>query len=69
MNARSLQNDVAALDAMFHDDPRTVRFGGGENLFGHAEIKAFRAARSPAGLARTLSRTIITAYGRDTAIA
>ena len=62
-------NDVEALDSLFHDDPRTVRFGGGENLFGYAEIKAFRAARSPAGLARTLSRTVITAYGRDTAIA
>ena len=62
-------NDVAALDAMFHDDPRTIRLGSNENLFGHAQIKAFRAARSPAGLARTLSHTVITAYGRDTAIA
>jgi ketosteroid isomerase-like protein len=62
-------NDVAALDAMFHDDPRTIRFGGTENLFGYTEIKAFRAARSPAGLARTLSHTVITTYGRDTAIA
>jgi ketosteroid isomerase-like protein len=64
-----VSNDVAALDAMFHDDPRTVRFGGGENLFGYAQIKAFRAARPPAGLARTLSHTVITAYGRDVAIA
>ena len=62
-------NDVAALDAMFRDDPRTVRFGAGENLFGHAEISAFRAGRAPAGLARTLSRTVITAYGRDLAVA
>jgi ketosteroid isomerase-like protein len=62
-------NDVEALDAMFHDDPRTIRFGGGENLFGYAQIKAFRAARSPAGLARALSHTVITAYGRDLAIA
>jgi 1-carboxybiuret hydrolase subunit AtzH-like protein len=62
-------NDVAALDAMFHEDPRTIRFGGGESLFGYDEIKAFRAARSPAGLARTLSRTVITAYGRDVAVA
>jgi ketosteroid isomerase-like protein len=62
-------NDVATLDALFHDDPRTIRFGGTENLFGHDEIKAFRAARSPAGLARTLSRTVITAYGRDVAVA
>ena len=64
-----ITNDVAALDAVFHDDPRTIRFGGAENLFGYAEIKAFRAARSPAGLARTLSHTVITAYGRDVAIA
>jgi ketosteroid isomerase-like protein len=62
-------NDVAALDAMFHDDARTIRFGGGENLFGYPEIKAFRAARSPVGLARTLSRTVVTAYGRDMAVA
>jgi hypothetical protein len=61
-------NDVATLDALFRDDPRTIRFGGTENLFGHDEIKAFRAARSPAGLARTLSRTVITAYGRDVAL-
>ena len=62
-------NDVEALDAMFHDDPRTIRFGGTENLFGYGEIKAFRAARPPEGLARTLSRTVITAYGRDVAVA
>jgi Protein of unknown function (DUF3225) len=62
-------NDVAALDGTFNDDPRTIRFGGTENLFGYAEIKAFRAARSPVGLARTLSHTVITAYGRDVGIA
>jgi hypothetical protein len=64
-----VSNDVAALDAMFHDDPRTIRFGVAENLFGYAQIKAFRAARSPAGLARTLLHTVITAYGRDVAVA
>jgi hypothetical protein len=62
-------NDVEALDAVFHADPRTIRYGAGENLYGHGEIAAFRAARSPAGLARTLSRTVITAYGRDVAVA
>jgi len=64
-----VSNDVAALDASFHDDPRTIRYGGGENLYGFAEIAAFRAARSPAGLARALSRTVITTYGRDFAVA
>jgi hypothetical protein len=62
-------NDVAALDAMFHDDPRTIRYGGAENLYGFQEIEAFRAARSPVGLARTLSKTVITTYGRDHAVA
>ena len=62
-------NDVAALDAIFHVDPRSIRYGGGENLYGYQEIAAFRAARSPVGLARTLSKTVITAYGRDVAVA
>jgi hypothetical protein len=62
-------NDVAVLDEIFHEDPRTVRYGGAEILHGHAEIAAFRAARSPTGLARTISRTVITTYGRDFAVA
>ena len=64
-----VSNDVATLDAIFHDDTRTIRYGGAENLYGYGEIKAFRAARSPAGLARTLSKTVITTYGRDFAVA
>jgi 1-carboxybiuret hydrolase subunit AtzH-like protein len=64
-----VSNDVDMLDALFRDDPRTIRYGGGENLYGFDEIKAFRAARSPAGLARTLSQTVITTYGRDAATA
>jgi hypothetical protein len=62
-------NDVAALDGFFLDAPTSVRYGAGENLFGFAQIKAFRAARSPVGLARRLERTQITTYGRDLAIA
>ncbi|HEY5378986.1 MAG TPA: oxalurate catabolism protein HpxZ [Pseudolabrys sp.] len=62
-------NDVPALNALFRDDPRTIRYGGGEILYGSAEIKAFRAARSPVALGRTLSRTVITTYGREFATA
>jgi hypothetical protein len=40
-----------------------------EILYGFREIAAFRAARSPVGLARTISRTVITTYGRDFAVA
>lgn len=64
-----VSNDVEALDQIFHKDSRTIRYGGGENLYGYDEIKAFRAQRSPAGLARDLSRTVITAYGYDHAVA
>jgi hypothetical protein len=62
-------NDVAALDKFFRDDPRTVRYGVNENLYGYTEIAAFRAARSPVALGRKLSRTLITTYGRDVAVA
>jgi len=64
-----VSNDVAVLDELFHNDPRTVRYGTGENLYGYEEIMAFRAARSPVALGRTLSRTVITTYGRDFAVA
>jgi AtzH-like len=62
-------NDVAVLDETFHDDPRTIRYGATEILYGFDEIAAFRGARSPAGLARALSRTVISTYGRDFAVA
>ena len=67
--AALVSNDVDTLDGLFRDDPRTIRYGGGENLYGFAEIAAFRAGRSPQGLTRALSRTVITTYGRDFAIA
>jgi hypothetical protein len=62
-------NDVATLNHLFWDSPLTIRYGIGEILYGHDEIAAFRAARSPVGLARRLSRTVITAYGDDFATA
>ena len=64
-----VNNDVAVLDTLFRDDPRTIRYGGGEILYGYNEIKAFRSARSPVGLGRTISRTVITTYGREFATA
>ena len=64
-----VSNDVATLNALFHPDARTIRYGGAENLYGHDAIAAFRAARSPAGLARTLSQTVITTYGTNCAVA
>ena len=64
-----VSNDVAVLDELFRNDPRTLRYGGGENLYGYKEIMAFRAARPSVGLMRTRDRTVITTYGRDMAVA
>ena len=40
-------NDVAALDAMFWNSPKTLRFGIAENLYGYAAIASFRSNRPP----------------------
>jgi hypothetical protein len=64
-----VSNDVAVLDELFRADPRTLRYGIGENLYGYDAIMAFRAARSPVGLMRSTAQTVITAYGRDAAVA
>ena len=67
--AALVSNDVAVLDELFRADKRTLRYGVGENLYGYDEIMAFRAARSPVGLGRKTAKTVITTYGRDTAVA
>ena len=64
-----VSNDVAVLGELFRNDPRTLRYGIGENLYGYEAISGFRAARSPVGLNRRTARTVITSYGRDTAVA
>ena len=62
-------NDVTVLDELFHKDARSLRYGIAENLYGYGEITAFRAARSPVGLMRKTAKTLISTYGRDTAVA
>jgi hypothetical protein len=62
-------NDVAVLDELFWKSTHTLRFGVTENLYGYDQIAAFRAGRSPAGLARRIFNTVITTYGRDFATA
>ena len=64
-----VNNRVDVLDELFWSSPHTVRYGAAENLYGIDEIRAFRIARPAQGLARTLTRTVITTYGRDTATA
>lgn len=64
-----VSNDVAVLDELFRKDSRTLRYGISENLYGYGEIACFRATRAPVGLLRRTARTVITTYGRDSAIA
>jgi hypothetical protein len=60
-----VNNQVEVLDELFWNSPHTLRYGAGENLYGYDAIRAFRAGRSPQGLARRVLRTAITTYGRD----
>lgn len=62
-------NDVSTLDALFWNNELTIRYGGGENLYGYSEIAAFRAARPSVGLNRQLERTLITSFGDHVATA
>ena len=64
-----VNNRIEVLDELFWPSAQTVRYGVAENLVGIDAIRAFRAARPSAGLARTLAATVITTYGRDFATA
>ena len=57
-----MEDDVATLDALFHQAPETVRFGVGEVLYGFEEIAAFRRARGGSPQ-RKLGRVAIATFG------
>lgn len=61
-------NDVAVLDELFWNSEHTFRMGIGELLYGHEQIAAFRAARSPKGVERNVGKTVLTTFGRDFAV-
>src|SRR6202142_2774342 len=63
--AALVANDAETLTRMFWASPHAMRFGVTENLYGMEEIQAFRKARSPANLARTVRRLDIVTFGRD----
>ncbi|MBI4182949.1 MAG: oxalurate catabolism protein HpxZ [Proteobacteria bacterium] len=59
------------LAGFFWKDPRALRYGVAENLYGYEAIAAYRQARAKAGGAprRRLTRTVITTFGRDFGVA
>ncbi len=59
-----MNNRTEVLDEIFWADPRTVRFGITEILYGHDAIRAFRA--SVKNYAQRIQRKVhITAFGPD----
>ncbi|MGA2891931.1 MAG: oxalurate catabolism protein HpxZ [Xanthobacteraceae bacterium] len=62
-------NDVEVLDALFWNNPNTLRFGVAENLYGYEAIASFRSSRPPIDLTRFLKNTVIVSYGQDFATA
>ncbi len=58
-------NDVEVLTKMFWASPLAIRFGAGENLYGVAEIEAFRKSRPAVNLARRTVRLEIVTFGKD----
>lgn len=63
-----MEDDLPAMDALFHDAPTTNRYGVGEVLYGIDAIRAFRKGRcgSPQ---RRLGKVAITVYGGNSATA
>jgi hypothetical protein len=61
--------NIAVINATFHNDDRTIRFGQADIEFSYKEIEAFRAAARPLTPPRIHTKTVITTYGRDFATA
>jgi len=60
-----VENDADTLMKMFWAAPEVMRFGVSENLYGIAELDTFRKGRSSVGLARTVKRLDVVAFGQD----
>jgi hypothetical protein len=63
-----MEDDIPAMDALFHDAPTTNRYGVGEVLYGIEEIRAFRKGRGGSPQ-RRLGKVAITVYGDSFATA
>ncbi|MCD8485943.1 oxalurate catabolism protein HpxZ [Kamptonema cortianum] len=60
-------NDVETLIELFWDAAEVVRFGATENLYGSAEIQAFRQARSPVNLEREMFNLKVVTFNDNMA--
>ena len=62
-------NDIEVLDACFWNDSRVIRYALFDNAYGLEAIRASRLARPKVDMRRTLTKTVITTFGRDFATA
>ena len=63
-----MEDDIPAMDALFHDAPTTNRYGVGEVLYGIEAIREFRKGRGGSPQ-RKLGKVEITVYGDSFATA
>ena len=63
--AALVSNRPDVLDRLFLNSPLTIRYGVAENLYGHADISAYRSRGAQAGGAqrRKIMREVITTFG------
>ena len=59
------ENNIDVLDELFWENSMTLRYGIGENLYGHEQISIFRRKRETSALDREILKLIITTFGRD----
>jgi len=60
-----IQNNVPVLDKFFWDNPKTVRYGIAENLYGGDEIRAYRKNCNPVPSGRKIIQKTITSFGHN----
>ena len=60
-----VDNDVAAMNALFWHTPETVRYGIAEMQHGGEAIRAWREHCEPVPKSRKLHRTVVTTFGTD----
>lgn len=66
--AALLVNDLPTLNELFWDDPRTVRIGIAECLYGYDAIERWRNEADPVPVTRQIVRTSVTTVGQDVAM-
>jgi len=60
-----VQNNVSVLDKLFWGNPKTVRYGVSENLYGGEEVRAYRMTCNPVPPGRCITQKKITSFGRN----